>query len=79
MDDETATESSYSSANSYASAWSGCTHMSFDRFLNAFRSDSQLHKEMLAVLAAVREVIVENQEQERDEPTSTEYFCAMVR
>lgn len=76
VDDDTATQSSCTSADSFASDWSGCSHMSFSRFLNVFRADSQIHKEMLAILAAVREVILENEE--REEPTSTEYFGTLM-
>jgi ribosomal RNA-processing protein 12 len=44
------------------------------RFLNHFRSDSDLHKEMLAILAALTEVIKDR----GGSQTSTEYFLALV-
>ena len=39
-----------------------------------FKSDSAIHKDMLAVLAAITEVIKDNNGKE----TSTEYFGALV-
>lgn len=45
------------------------------RFLNRFTANSALHKEMLAVLAAITEVIKSNGGAE----THTEYFGALVR
>ncbi|KAL3267861.1 hypothetical protein HHI36_007002 [Cryptolaemus montrouzieri] len=76
MDEEetASTQYSFDSMDSFASAWSGCSNMSFNRFLNVFRADSALHKEMLAVLAAVKDVIVENGGTE----TPTEYFCTLI-
>lgn len=68
------TLSSYQTLKSFASEWSDCSNMSFNRFLNVFRSDSALHKEMLAILAAITEVIKQNGGTE----SSTEYFCALV-
>lgn len=44
------------------------------RLLNNFSSNSYLHKEMLAILAALTEVIKSNGGNE----TSTEYFAALV-
>lgn len=69
------TQSTYQTMQSFASEWTDCSNMSFNRFLNVFRSDSALHKEMLAILAAVTEVIKENDGTE----SPTEYFCALVR
>ncbi|CAG9862008.1 unnamed protein product [Phyllotreta striolata] len=68
------TQSSYITMKSFASEWSDCSNMSYNRFLNVFRSDSALHKEMLAILAAITEVIKDNGGSE----TSTEYFCALM-
>lgn len=64
----------YGTMQSFASEWTECSNMSFNRFLNVFRSDSALHKEMLAILAAVTEVIKDNGGTE----SATEYFCALV-
>lgn len=40
----------------FASNWSACSNMSFKKLLNNFRADSQLQKDMLAILAALTEV-----------------------
>lgn len=45
------------------------------RLLHRFRSDSPQHKEMLAILAAITEVIKER----GGTQSSTEYFLALVR
>lgn len=66
--------SSYKTMQSFASEWSDCSNMSYSRFLKVFRSDSALHKEMLAILAAITEVIKENNGQE----SPTEYYCALL-
>ena len=58
----------------FASNWSECSNVSFNRLLNSFRSDSAIHKEMLAQLAAVAEVIKTNGGKE----TSVEYFGALM-
>nr|XP_022918045.1 RRP12-like protein [Onthophagus taurus] len=65
--------SSYQTIQSFASEWSDCSNMSYNRFLKVFRSDSALHKEMLAILAAIAEVIKQNGGTE----TSTEYYCSL--
>ncbi|KAJ8910882.1 hypothetical protein NQ315_000513 [Exocentrus adspersus] len=67
-------QSTYQTMQSFASQWSDCSNMTFNRFLKIFRSDSALHKEMLAILAAITEVIKENGGSE----TSTEYYCALI-
>ncbi|RZC36936.1 RRP12-like protein [Asbolus verrucosus] len=54
--------------------WSSYSNMSFTRFLKVFRADSALHKEMLAMLAAISEVIKENGGSE----TPTEYYCSLL-
>lgn len=46
----------------------------FTRLLTRFDSNNAVHKEMLAVLAAVTEVIKEQGGKE----TTTEYFAALV-
>jgi ribosomal RNA-processing protein 12 len=53
------TYSSYKTMESFASDWSSSSNVSFNRFLKVFRADSALHKEMLAMLAAISEVIKE--------------------
>ncbi|CAD1471378.1 unnamed protein product [Heterotrigona itama] len=61
-------------SNTFATNYSNCSNVSFSRFLNNFQSNSLLHKEMLAVLSAVTEIIKQNGGNE----TSTEYFAAMM-
>lgn len=61
-------------SHTFASQWTACSNVSFDRFLQTFRSDSALHKNMLAILAAITEVIKENGGSE----TPTEYYCALL-
>lgn len=48
--------------------------MSFDHFLNNFKSSSVIHTEMLATLSAVTEIINQNKGTE----SSTEYFAALM-
>ncbi|KAI1296690.1 RRP12-like protein [Halotydeus destructor] len=59
---------------SFASAWSKCTNPSFDRFLNGWQASSPLHKEMLAVLGSVTEIIKSKGGKESE----TEYFAVLV-
>lgn len=68
----------YSTVNTFdtfASNYSNCSNISFSRFLGHFQSSSILHKEMLAVLSAITEVIKQNGGNE----TSTEYFAALMK
>lgn len=75
MEEDTISEaSSYRTIQTFASDWSECSNVSFNKLLNVFRPDSALHKEMLAVLAAITEVIKQNGGGE----TSTEYYAALV-
>lgn len=46
----------------------------FDRFLNRFQQTSDLHKEMLAILSAITEVIKER----NGTQSSTEFFLGLV-
>ncbi|XP_013167827.1 PREDICTED: RRP12-like protein [Papilio xuthus] len=59
----------------FASDWSQCSNVSFSKLLNRFDSNNAIHKDMLAVLAAVTEVIKEQGGKE----TSTEYFAALMQ
>lgn len=68
---ETCTEDT---VNTFATNYSNCSNVSFSKFLNHFQSNSLLHKEMLAVLSAVTEIIKQNGGNE----SSTEYFAAMM-
>lgn len=73
-EDRESVGTSFRTMQTFASDWSECSNASFSRLLNVFRPDSALHKEMLAVLAAVTEVIKQNGGAE----TSTEYYAALV-
>lgn len=66
--------STYKTSDTFASDWTNCTNMSYGRFLNVFKSNSAIHKEMLSILAAITEVIKENGGSE----TPVEYYCALV-
>jgi ribosomal RNA-processing protein 12 len=65
---------SVSQATTFASQFSACSNMSFSKLINNFRTDSQVHKEMLAILAALTEIIKEKGGSE----SSTEYFLALM-
>ncbi|KAI4462006.1 putative nodulin-like protein [Holotrichia oblita] len=73
-EDTISNASSYQTIQTFASEWTDCSNMSYSRFLKVFRSDSALHKEMLAILAAITEVIKENNGTE----TPAEYFCSLI-
>lgn len=75
QESEYSTESTYNSISTFASDWSACSNMSFNKFLNIFTPNSAIHKEMLAVLAAITEVIKEN----GGSGTSVEYYCSLVK
>ncbi|XP_066153745.1 RRP12-like protein [Euwallacea fornicatus] len=67
-------DGSYQTMQSFASGWSECSNMSFGKFMKTFHADSALHKEMLAILAAVTEIIKQNGGTE----SSTEYYCTLL-
>lgn len=73
-DDEESEQQTYSTIKTFASNWSECSNASFGKLLRVFKPDSAMHKDMLAVLAAVTEVIKQNGGTE----SSTEYFAALV-
>ncbi|XP_013109377.2 RRP12-like protein [Stomoxys calcitrans] len=58
----------------FASNYSTCSNMSFKKLLVGFRASSDLHKEMLAILTALTEIIKERGGTE----SSTEYFLLLV-
>jgi len=60
--------------DTFATDWTQCTNMAFDSLLNKIRLDNNGHKDMMAVLAAVTEIIKENGGKE----TETEYFAALM-
>ena len=61
-------------SETFASDWSGCTNMSFSKLLTKFSPNNEHHKEMLAILAAVTEVI----KFKGGEESSTEYLAALL-
>lgn len=65
---------SIASFESWASNWSDCTNATFNKVHKYWRSNSAMHKEVLAVLAAVTEVIKSNNGNENE----TEYFAALM-
>lgn len=67
-------ESNADTFKSWASNWSDCTNATFNKVHKYWQSNSALHKEILAVLAAITEVIKENDGKE----TETEYFAALM-
>ncbi|XP_064601005.1 RRP12-like protein [Liolophura sinensis] len=60
--------------NSWASNWTECTNTSFGRVLRYCKSNSALHKEILAVLAAVTEII----KAQGGKESETEYLGALM-
>ena len=66
-----------------SSVWSNCSNISFGRLLPRFNPSDPKHKEMLAILSAINEVIKESRpDQESDsednEPSGVEYFGALL-
>lgn len=58
----------------FASNYSTCTNMSFKKLLSGFRASSELHKDMLAILTALTEIIKER----GGTGSSTEYFILLI-
>lgn len=56
------------------SSWTQCSITSFNRLQSIWSSNSILHREMLAILAAITELIKEKNGNE----TETEYFAALM-
>lgn len=76
-DDEMMSESqggTFKTFKTFASNYSTCSNMSFKKLLVGFRASSDLHKEMLAILTALTEIIKERGGKE----TSTEYFILLM-
>lgn len=67
-------ETTVNTFHTFATDYSDCSNISFNRFLNHFQSSSIIHKEMLAVLSAVTEIIKKNGGTE----SPTEYFAALM-
>ncbi|XP_022336615.2 RRP12-like protein isoform X1 [Crassostrea virginica] len=60
--------------NTWATSWTECTNTTFGRVHRYWASNSAFHKEVLAVLAAVTEVI----KTQGGSETETEYFAALM-
>ncbi|XP_048249347.1 RRP12-like protein [Haliotis rufescens] len=60
--------------NTWATNWTDCTNKTFSKVQRYWSSNSAVHKEVLAVLAAVTEVI----KQQGGQETETEYFAALM-
>ena len=60
--------------DTFASDWSQCTNVAFEKLITQFSAKSAGQKEMLAVLAAVTEVI----KSQGGKETETEYFAALM-
>nr|SVE70243.1 EOG090X00E0 [Daphnia similis]SVE70867.1 EOG090X00E0 [Daphnia similis]SVE71498.1 EOG090X00E0 [Daphnia similis]SVE72131.1 EOG090X00E0 [Daphnia similis] len=65
---------SSSSVKTFATGFSNCSNVSFNKLHRGFTPTSALHREMLAVLAAVSEVI----KQQGGKDTDTEYFAVLM-
>ena len=65
-----------------SSVWSNCSNISFGKLLPKFNPSNVKHKEMLAILSAISEVIKENRGDdsmsEDEEPSAVEYFGALL-
>ncbi|XP_046383339.1 RRP12-like protein [Ischnura elegans] len=73
-DSLTVSDSTFKTFGTFASDWSSCSNQSFSRLLNGFRPDSAVHKEMLAVLAAITEVL----KMKGGKEDESEYFMALM-
>jgi len=69
-----ATAMTHKTFDTFASDWSGCTNVAFDKVLQKFKANNAGHKDMLAVLAAVTEII----KSEGGKESETEYFAALM-
>lgn len=58
----------------FASNYSSCSNVSFKKLLTGFRVSSDLHKNMLAILSALTEIIRERGGKE----SNTEYFLLLI-
>nr|SVE78053.1 EOG090X00E0 [Daphnia lumholtzi] len=65
---------SSSSVKTFATGFSNCSNVSFNKLHRGFTPTSALHREMLAVLAAISEVI----KQQGGKETDTEYFAVLM-
>lgn len=74
LDESRSETSTENTVDTFATNYSNCSNVSFSRFLSHFQSNSLLHKEMLAVLSAVTEII----KQHGGTESSVEYFAALM-
>ncbi|GAB0088077.1 RRP12-like protein [Sergentomyia squamirostris] len=72
--DDMMTESAGKTFKTFATNYTDCTNVSFSKLLTRFRTDSNQHKDMLAVLAAITEVLND----QKGTQSSTEYFIALL-
>ncbi|XP_017055548.1 RRP12-like protein [Drosophila ficusphila] len=70
----TAPTGTFKTFQTFASNYSSCSNTSFRKLLTGFRASSDLHKEMLAILSALTEVI----RMEGGSESSTEYFLLLM-
>ncbi len=74
--DDTATlGQTFKTFDTFASDWTQCSNVSFSRIMQKFNGTNAQHREMLAILAAVTEIV---KEKGSGEETSTEYFAALL-
>ncbi|KAK0081235.1 hypothetical protein PV325_012542 [Microctonus aethiopoides] len=74
IDDDESSTGTFKTYDTFASDYSNCSNISFSRFLNHFQTSSAIHKEMLAILAAITDVI----KQQGGTESSTEYYAALM-
>ena len=58
--------------------FSACTNVSFNKLTQRFSANNAQHREMLAILAAITQVIKSRSGGDGGEETSTEYFAALL-
>ncbi|KAL9880391.1 RRP12-like protein [Glossina fuscipes] len=73
-DDEAMTQTQPGTFKTFATNYTSCSNKSFRKLLVGFRTTSELHKEMLAILTALTEIIKERGGSE----SSTEYFILLM-
>jgi ribosomal RNA-processing protein 12 len=74
ISDEDLSETQSIGNASFASVWTNCSNVSFNKLLYGFESSSAIQKQMLSILAAITETIHSNGGKE----TETEYFAALM-
>lgn len=74
IDDDAFTHRTMSQATTFATQFSACSNQSFNKLINNFRVDSAMQQSMLALLAALTEVIKEKGGTE----SNTDYFLALM-